>query len=289
MKVVILAGGMGTRLGEETAFRPKPMIEIGGKPVLWHIMKIYAAHGFNEFVIALGYKAETIKQYFLNYHHLQANMTVHLASGRVDTYSGDAEDWLVHLIDTGLHAQTGTRIKRLRQWIGPESFLLTYGDGVADIDIRGLLAFHKSHGRLATVSAVRPTARFGDLEMDGDLVTHFAEKSQLAEGWINGGFFVLEPGIFDYIEDNDVMFERDPMDNLARDGQLVAFRHEGFWQCMDTMRDVKFLNSLWDRGNAPWLSQVKNASIDGVRDDGILAGPTRPGHRRKRSNRLVAR
>jgi glucose-1-phosphate cytidylyltransferase len=287
MKAVILAGGLGTRLGEETTLKPKPMIEIGGKPMLWHIMNIYALHGFNEFVIALGYKAETIKQYFLNYHYMQASMTVHLASGRVDVHNGNAEDWLIHLVDTGVDAQTGTRIKQICRWMGRETFMLTYGDGVADIDIRHLLTFHKSHGRLATITAVRPTARFGDLEMDGDLVIRFAEKSQLAEGWINGGFFVLEPSIMDYIEDGNVTFERGPMEHLARDGQLVAFRHNGFWQCMDTLRDVKFLNSLWETGNAQWLTSKQQRGRK--RYDSILARPKSSGHGRKRSNRLVAR
>jgi len=287
MKTLILAGGHGTRLGEETAVRPKPMVEIGGKPIIWHIMNIYAAYGFNEFVVALGYKAEMIKQYFLNYHFMQASMTVHLASGRVDVRNGNAEDWLIHLVDTGVHTQTGTRIKQICRWVGPETFMLTYGDGVADIDIRRLLAFHKSHGRLATVTAVRPTARFGDLEMDGDLVIRFSEKSQLAEGWINGGFFVLEPGIVDYIEDGDVTFERGPMEDLAKDAQLVAFRHSGFWQCMDTLRDVKFLNSLWDTGNASWLTPRQQRGRKGY--DSILARSKSSGHGRKRSNRLMAR
>jgi glucose-1-phosphate cytidylyltransferase len=287
MKTLILAGGHGTRLGEETAVRPKPMVEIGGKPILWHIMNIYAAYGFNEFVVALGYKAEMIKQYFLNYHYMQASMTVHLASGRVDVRNGNAEDWLIHLVDTGVHTQTGTRIKQICRWVGPETFMLTYGDGVADIDIRRLLAFHKSHGRLATVTAVRPTSRFGNLEMDGDLVIRFSEKSQLAEGWINGGFFVLEPGIVDYIEDGDVTFERGPMEDLAKDAQLVAFRHNGFWQCMDTLRDVKFLNSLWDTGNASWLTPRQQRGRKG--SDSILARSKSSGHGRKRANRLVAR
>jgi len=253
VKTVILAGGQGTRLAEETAVRPKPMVEIGGKPILWHIMNIYAAYGFKEFIVALGYKAEMIKQYFLDYPCIRGSVTVDLASGRVEAHDGYREDWLVHLIDTGIDTQTGTRIKKLRQWIGSETFLLTYGDGVAGIDIRRLVRFHESHGRLATVTAVRPPARFGDLEFDGNMVAHFAEKSQLAEGWINGGFFVLEPGVLDYIGDDDVIFERGPMENLAKDRQLAAFRHEGFWQCMDTLRDAKLLNSLWDSGHAPWV------------------------------------
>jgi glucose-1-phosphate cytidylyltransferase len=252
MKTVILAGGLGTRLGEETAVRPKPMVEIGGRPILWHIMDIYARHGFNEFVVALGYKSEMIKRHFLDYHYMQSSISINLASGRVDVHAGEKEDWLVHLVETGIHTQTGGRMKRLARWLGNQTFLMTYGDGVSDVDIGQLVEFHHSHGRLATVTAVRPPARFGDLEFDGDRVTRFAEKSQAGEGWINGGFFVLEPGVLDYIEADDVMFERDPMERLAQDGQLVAYRHDGFWQCMDTLRDTKLLNSLWDAGHAPW-------------------------------------
>lgn len=252
MLVAILAGGLGTRLQEETTVRPKPMVEIGERPILWHIMKIYAAHGFKEFVIALGYKGEVIKDYFLNYRYRASSLTIHLNSGEVIVRDGDCEDWTVHLLDTGLHTQTGGRIKRVAQFIGNEAFMLTYGDGVANIDINRLLAFHRGHGRLVTVTAVRPPARFGGIMFDGDLVARFEEKPQIGEGWINGGFFVLEPGVADYIKGDDTIFEREPLEGLARDRQLVAYRHDGFWQCMDTLRDVRLLETLWQSGQAPW-------------------------------------
>jgi glucose-1-phosphate cytidylyltransferase len=239
MKTVILAGGQGTRLGEETALRPKPMVEIGGRPILWHIMNIYAAHGYCEFLVALGYKSEIVKRYFLDYHYMQRSMSINLANGHVDVHDGEREDWLVHLIDTGLETQTGGRLARLAHWIGDETFLMTYGDG---------------HGRAVTVTAVRPPSRFGGLAMDGDLVTHFVEKPQLGEGWINGGFFVLNRDVFDYLGDDDTVFEHEPMERLAKAGQLVAYRHEGFWQCMDTLRDARLLNNLWESGNAPWTA-----------------------------------
>jgi glucose-1-phosphate cytidylyltransferase len=252
MKVVILAGGVGTRLQEETTVRPKPMVEIGGRPILWHIMHLYAHHGLNEFVVALGYKAEMIREYFLRYHQVSRDLTVRIADGSTKTYGASSEDWTLHLIDTGQASMTGGRIKRLKEWIGTETFCLTYGDGVSDIDITKLVAFHKSHGKLATVSAVRPTARFGGIELDGDKVTSFAEKDQTSEGWINGGFFVLEPKVLDYIADDDTIWERAPLERLAAEGQLRAFRHEGFWSPMDTLRDVKFLETHWASGKAPW-------------------------------------
>jgi glucose-1-phosphate cytidylyltransferase len=252
MKTVILAGGMGTRLQEETTLKPKPMVEIGGKPILWHIMKTYAVHGFREFVIALGYKGEVIKEFFLRYYYHSHDFTIRLADGDVQAYQGDREDWTVHLVDTGLQTQTGGRVKRLAPVLANETFMLTYGDGVSNVNINELLAFHRQHGKLATVTAVRPPARFGGLSFEGDLVARFAEKPQVGEGWINGGFFVLEPGVLDYIAGDDTYFEREPLERLARDSQLVAFRHGDFWQCMDTLRDVRLLESLWESGKAPW-------------------------------------
>lgn len=252
MKVVILAGGYGTRLQEETAVRPKPMVEIGGRPLLWHIMQIYAAYGHTEFFIALGYKGEVIKQYFLTYYLYHHSFRIDLATGRVQVYNGTPENWTVHLIDTGLETQTGGRLKRLAPFLGRETFLMTYGDGVADVDLDALVAFHRRHGRLATVTAVRPPARFGGLTFDGDRVVRFVEKSSLGEGWINGGFFVLEPGVLDYIAGDVTPFEGEPLERLAADGELMAYRHQGFWQCMDTLRDVRLLESLWQSGEAPW-------------------------------------
>jgi glucose-1-phosphate cytidylyltransferase len=252
MKTVILAGGMGTRLSEETVSRPKPMLEIGGMPILWHIMKIYGEAGFNEFVVALGYKADVIKAFYLDYFRLRNSCTVDLSGGRVDVHDGERENWRVHLIETGLPTMSGGRLKRLSRWLVDGTFLMTYGDGVADIDIREVVAFHRRHGRLATLTAVRPPARFGALDLNGDSVQSFSEKPQVGEGWINGGFFVLEPQVLDYIDGDDTSFERGPLERLAREGQLVAYRHEGFWQCMDTLRDVKLLNAMWDEDRAPW-------------------------------------
>jgi glucose-1-phosphate cytidylyltransferase len=253
MKVAILAGGVGSRLSEETEAKPKPMVEIGGKPILWHIMKIYAAAGFREFVIALGYKGEYIKRYMVDYCALSSNLTVGLGTGHVERENnGSDDDWIVSLVDTGQRTNTGGRIKRLRPYLGEATFMLTWGDGVANIDLKALLAFHRGHGKLATVTAVRPPARFGRVELAGDRVAEFSEKPQLGEGWINGAFFVLEPAVFDYIEGDDTQWEKAPMENLARDGQLMAFRHEGFWQCMDTLRDKKLLDQLWEGPNVPW-------------------------------------
>ncbi len=252
MKTVILAGGRGTRLSEETEVRPKPMVEVGGRPIIWHIMKIYAAYGFKEFIAALGYKGEFIKRYFLEYHRLRNNLSIDLGTGKIEVHGETREDWAVHLIDTGLRTETGGRLKRLTPWIGSETFMMTYGDGVADINITELITFHRRHGRLATVTAVRPPARFGGLSLDGDLVTKFVEKPQIGEGWINGGFFVLEPSVVDFVRGDETSFEKDTLERLVEAGQLATYRHEGFWQCMDTFRDVRLLNSLWDGGRPPW-------------------------------------
>ena len=252
MKVLILCGGFGSRLQEETMLKPKPMVEIGKQPILWHIMKIYTAFGYKEFILALGYKGEVIKDYFLNYYYFRNSFSMHLANGHVNVHNGSQEDWLIHLIDTGVHTQTGGRIKRLAPWIGNETFMMTYGDGVADIDLRKLVAFHRRHGKLATITAVRPPARFGRLTFAGDLVTKFVEKPQIGEGWINGGFFVLEPEVLNYIKGDETHWEWEPLEHLAEEGQLVAYRHEGFWQPMDTLREKRLLNELWNKGEAPW-------------------------------------
>jgi glucose-1-phosphate cytidylyltransferase len=252
MKTVILAGGLGTRLAEETDSTPKPMVEIGGLPILWHIMKIYAAHGFDEFIVALGYRPEVVKHFFLNYYYLRNDFTIRVGAGNVEVHDGDRDDWCVHLFDTGVQTQTGGRIKRLHEHLADGPFMLTYGDGVADVDVTKLLDFHRAHGKLATVTAVRPPARFGGLTFDGELVSEFTEKPQIGEGWINGGFFVLEPGVLDYIDGDDTIWEREPLERLAEDGQLVAYRHDGFWQPMDTLRDVRLLESLWQSGSPPW-------------------------------------
>ena len=253
MKVAILAGGVGSRLSEETVVKPKPMVEIGGKPILWHIMKHYAHSGYKDFVIALGYKGEYIKRYIIDYCSLQSDLTVTLRDGGVKKHqNGDLDDWTVNLVDTGLDTQTGGRIKRLAPYLAGGTFLLTWGDGVSTVNIEELVRFHRSHGKLATLTAVRPPARFGHLELDGDVITEFSEKPQTGEGWINGAFFVLEPEVFDYIDGDDTHWEREPLERLARDGQLMAYRHYDFWQCMDTLRDKKLLDELWDSGKAPW-------------------------------------
>jgi len=253
VKVAILAGGLGSRLQEETEIKPKPMVEIGGRPILWHIMKIYAAHGFNDFLVALGYKGDYIKRWILEYSSLQGDLTVSFKDGEVKVLEGEREDWTVSLVDTGVATMTGGRIKRLASHVGSETFMVTWGDGVADLDVRKLLDFHRGHGKLATVTAVRPPARFGELTLDGEgKVTTFAEKPQLAEGWINGAFFVLEPGVFDYIDGDMSQWEREPLERLAAEGQLMAYRHEAFWQCMDTLRDKVLLEQLWASPQPPW-------------------------------------
>ncbi len=250
MKTVILCGGMGTRLREETEWRPKPMVEVGGRPILWHIMNIYGHYGFREFVLALGYKGEMLKEYFLNFYHHQSNLTIDLKTGRVSASNENARDWVVHLIDTGLNTMTGGRLYRLRDMLR-ETFMLTYGDGVSDVNIKDLVEFHKSHGKAATVTAVRPAARFGGMSFTGDRVSEFKEKPQTGEGWINGGFFVFEPRIFDYIHGDGIVLEAEPLEALARDGELMAYKHEGFWQCMDTVRDRDVLEKLWESGKPP--------------------------------------
>jgi glucose-1-phosphate cytidylyltransferase len=276
MKVAILAGGLGSRLAEETELKPKPMVEIGGKPILWHIMMHYANHGFNEFAIALGYKGEVIKKYMIDYCSLNRDLSVSLKTGKVTMSGGIVPDWNIDLVDTGMKTQTGGRIKRLAPYMGNETFMLTWGDGVSDINLHDLIAFHRSHGKLATLTAVRPTARFGHLEMEGNQITEFSEKPQTKEGWINGAFFVLEPEIFDFIDGDDTHFEKEPLERLAAEGQLMAYRHTGFWQCMDTIREKKILETYWESGNAPWKTwEDKNASISdgarGVHRNGISA------------------
>ena len=252
MKTIILAGGLGTRLAEETVVRPKPMVEIGGRPILWHILNIYAAHGYKDFVIACGYKSEMIKEYFVNYRLQTSDVVVDLASGTIQTTNSRAPDWRLAMVDTGVETQTGGRVKRLASWLEGQPFMLTYGDGVANIDIRKLVAFHQAHGKLATISAVRPPSRFGGLVFEGDRIAHFSEKPVVGEGWINGGFMVLEPQVLDYIEGDETIWERSPMERLAADGQLMAFRHEGFWEPMDTIREKHLLEQLWHAGKAPW-------------------------------------
>jgi len=252
MKVLILAGGLGTRLAEETSARPKPMVEIGGKPMLWHIMSLYASHGFNDFLIACGYKGEMIKEYFHNYLVHNSDLFINLKDGSSKVANSAVPDWQIGLIDTGLHTLTGGRLRRLRSFLGNQTFMVTYGDGLADIDLKALVKFHRAHGKLATVTAVSPIARFGSLGLTGDRVTKFAEKPQTGEGWINGGFFVFEPRVLDYIAGDETTLEGEPLERLATDGQLMAYRHNGFWHPMDTLRDKQLLESLWASGKAPW-------------------------------------
>ncbi|KCZ58814.1 glucose-1-phosphate cytidylyltransferase [Hyphomonas chukchiensis] len=254
MKTVIFAGGFGTRLSEETGLRPKPMVEIGGQPIITHIMNMYSRHGFNEFMIAGGYKVDYIREYFSGFPMRHQDFMVDVGAGTITRLGEAKSDWKVWVIDTGLHTMTGGRLKRLKSYIGNEPFMATYGDGVASVDIGKLVAFHKSHGKLATITAVRPPARFGSLIIDGEQVTEFEEKNPLREGWINGGFFVLEPGVLDYIDGDSQPFEKDPLHQLAEDGQLMAYRHDGFWQPMDTVRDKSVLEELWEKGTAPWLA-----------------------------------
>jgi glucose-1-phosphate cytidylyltransferase len=253
MKAVILAGGFGTRLSEETGVRPKPMVEIGGKPILWHIMNIYSAYGINEFIIAVGYKAEIIKEYFLNFYSINNNITVDLSTGHTTIHDGNQPAWKVHIIDTGINTQTGGRLRKLRKYIeNEESFMFTYGDGVADINLNDLLEFHKSHKKMATVTTVRAPARFGRIGFNGNQITEFFEKPKLAEGWINGGFFILNPKTLDYIDGDDTIWERDPIERLAHDGQLMGYKHYGFWSCMDTLKEKNMLEELWKSEKAPW-------------------------------------
>ena len=253
MKAVILAGGFGTRLSEETTMRPKPMVEIGGKPILWHIMNIYASCNVTEFIIALGYKAEVIKEYFLNFYALNNDISIDLANGKTIIHEGKQPNWKVHLVDTGLHTQTGGRLKRLQKWFDKdETFLFTYGDGVADLDIETVVKFHHSHGKLATVTTVRTPARFGRAAFEGDRICDFNEKPQSGEGWINGGFFVLNSKAIDYIEGDDSPWEKKPLEGLAKDGQMMGYRHYGFWSCMDTLWEKNNLEELWSSKKAPW-------------------------------------
>ena len=252
MKVVILAGGLGTRLQEETSVKPKPMVEIGGQPMLWHIMNLYAAQGFNEFIVALGYKSDIIKNYFINFHNYRKDLTINLHNGVVESHDGESENWIIRLVDTGANTQTGGRLKRLAKWIGDETFMMTYGDGVGNVNLTELLALNRKMGKLATVTAVHPPSRFGELVIEDHCVSRFDEKPQTGDGWINGGFFVLEPKVLDYIEDDLMPWERTPLQRLSAEGQLAAYNHHGFWQCMDTLRDVIMLEKLWDEGKAPW-------------------------------------
>ena len=252
MKVAILAGGHGTRLAEETVVKPKPMVEIGGQPILWHIMMHYYHYGHKDFIIALGYKGEYIKKYMVDYCSLSSNLTVKLHSGQVEMHDNHKPDWRIDLIDTGLNTMTGGRIKRLKPYVNNKTFMLTWGDGISNVNLKSLLEFHRSHGKHATMTAVRPPARYGYLEIEKNQVFHFSEKPQAKEGWINGAFFVLEPQIFDYIEGDDTQWETNPLENLAKDGQLMAYKHIDFWQCMDTLREKHILENLWQSGSAPW-------------------------------------
>ncbi len=252
MKVIILAGGYGTRLSEYTDSIPKPMVTVGERPIIWHIMNTYAKYGHTDFHLALGYKAEMVKEYFLHYRSLNSDFTVELSSGKITSHQVGEIDWRVTLVNTGLESMTGGRVKRMQPYIGNEPFLLTYGDGVADIDINALIKFHRSHGKMITVSAVRPSARFGELEMEGGKIVSFKEKQQTGQGWINGGYFVLEPGVFDLIEGDETILERDPLEKAVEMGELMAYQHEGYWQCMDTKRDRDSLEELWRMGTAPW-------------------------------------
>jgi glucose-1-phosphate cytidylyltransferase len=252
MKVVILAGGQGTRIAEETAARPKPMVEIGGKPLLWHIMKIYSAHGFQEFIICLGYKGYMIKEYFANYFLHMSDVTFDMASNKMEVHQNSVEAWRVTLVDTGEDTMTGGRLKRIAGYLGTEDFLCTYGDGLGDVDIRQLLAFHRAQGTMASLTAVQPPGRFGALSLDQDRIHHFQEKPQGENGWINGGFFVLSPKVLDYIADDSTIWEREPLEKLAATRQISAYKHRGFWQPMDTLRDKNHLEELWATGKAPW-------------------------------------
>ena len=252
MKAVILAGGFGTRLSEQTEVRPKPMVEIGGQPIIWHIMKQLSSHGISEFIVALGYKGQMITEYFVNYTQFSGDCTVSTKVGTIDARGAASEDWTVHLANTGLNTMTGGRIRRVKDYLDDGPFLMTYGDGVADVDISALREFHISHGKRATVTAVQPSARFGALSFNGDLVASFNEKVQSQEAWINGGFFVLEPSIFDYIDNDTTIWEKDPLEKLVKENQVNVYKHDGFWQSMDTLRDKTYLEELWSNENPPW-------------------------------------
>ncbi len=275
MKVALLAGGFGTRLSEDTQHKPKPMVEVGGIPLLIHIMGIYSAYNHTDFVIACGYRGDYIKDYFSNYLVKNSDWVLNLRSAQRQTYHSAVPDWNIWVIDTGLHTMTGGRIQRLQSILGDETFLATYGDGVSDVNLEELVRFHRSHGRLATVTAVRPPARFGCLELEGTAVRKFAEKPQASEGWINGGFFVFEPGVFDYLTGDSCVLEKEPMQALAADGQLMAYLHEGFWQPMDTLRDRQCLEQIWNSGHPPWVVR-REESHDRLR---ILSEPGSHGHR----------
>ena len=274
MKAVILAGGRGTRLAEETGSRPKPMVEIGGRPILWHIMSLYANQGFNDFMIACGYKGEIIKEYFHNFLIRNSDYQVNLADGSLEILNSAGVDWRIAVVDTGPETQTGGRIRRLKQWLEEGPFMVTYGDGLADIDIQDLVAFHRSHGRAATVTAVHPPARFGGLVLDNETVREFSEKPQTAQGWINGGFFVFEPEVLQYLDDDTTVLERGPLEKLARAGELMAYRHDGFFQPMDTLREKQILEDLWSQGCAPWKVGPDHAKPAEARP------PRRVAHRR---------
>jgi glucose-1-phosphate cytidylyltransferase len=262
MKVIILAGGLGSRLSEETTLRPKPMVEIGGKPILWHIMNTYSYHGVNEFIVALGYKQEIVKDYFLNFYALNSDISVDLATGKTTFHNGKQPGWKIHMADTGLNTQTGGRVKRLKKWLDKDQpFMLTYGDGVTDLDITALLNFHKAHGKLATVTTVRSPERFGRIAFSGDQVTDFYEKPEHSEGWINGGYFVLNYKALDYIEGDNTIWERDPVERLANNHQLMGYRHYGFWSCMDTLKEKNFLEDLWNSGKAPWKIDPEKLTV----------------------------
>ncbi|MCP5469397.1 MAG: glucose-1-phosphate cytidylyltransferase [Chlamydiales bacterium] len=257
MKTILLAGGFGSRLSEKTDDIPKPMVEIGPYPILHHIMQVYADCGHEEFIVALGYKPEVVKEYFLHFHSLNNDLTVDLSSGQTIVHKSDSPPWKVHLVDTGLKTMTGGRLRRLKSWVGHERFMMTYGDGLCDVNIEKLIDFHLAHGKLATVLAVRPPARFGELEFEGERISHFKEKPQTEAGWINGGYFVLEPEVFDYIESDSTIWEQDPLRRLAEEGELMGFQHTGFWQPMDTLREWRYLESLWKSGKAPWSGKTR--------------------------------
>lgn len=258
MKVIILAGGFGTRLSEYTEITPKPMVKVGDKPIIMHIMNHYAEYGHKDFLIALGYKSSILKDYFLNYKEFNSDFSINLKSGEKIFYKEFFDDWSVGLIDTGIHTMTGGRLKRLKNHIGSERFMMTYGDGVSNVDINALLDFHQNHGKLVTMTAVRPGAKFGELTIKNDQIVEFEEKPQLGSGWINGGFFVMEPKFLEYIDDDETMLERSPIENAAKDGQVMAFKHDEFWHCMDTKKDHDELELLWETGERPWLKNVKS-------------------------------